>query len=202
MCEESVDGIKRFMEENKEFMENTIVQGFLREKDHFKLFAEAVCNPSKENKDNLDEAFRKYYFTIRFTSYISSSIHFSALNFHKKQRLYASRFPLLLDAETEGTIAHKDRIEDLGANLETYAEREGIRESISEYIADPLLYDAIQSLSDSQKTVLYFAYIKKLNDTEIAEVIQKSQQYVSKSHQNALKRIYSYMAQKKEEYRG
>ncbi len=202
MCEESVDGIKKFMEENKEFMENTIVQGFLREKGHFKLFAEAVCNPSKENKDNLDEAFKKYYFTIRFTSYISSSIHFSALNFHKKQRLYASRFPLLLDAETDGGTAYKDQIEDFGANLETYTEREGIRESISEYIADPLLYDAIQSLSDSQKTVLYFAYIKKLNDTEIADVIQKSQQYVSKAHKNALKRIYSYMAQKKEEYRG
>ncbi|MCE4050607.1 MULTISPECIES: sigma factor-like helix-turn-helix DNA-binding protein [Bacillaceae] len=201
MCEESVNGLKRFIEENKEFMGNTIVQGFLREKGHFKLFADAVCYPSKENKENLDEAFKKYYFTIRFTSYISSSIHFSTLNFHRKQRLYANRYPLLLDAETEDGRTHKDRMEDRNANLEAYAEREGIRESISEYIADPLLYDAIQSLSDSQKTVLYFAYIKKLNDTEIAEVIQKSQQYVSKCHQKALQRIYSYMAQKKEDYR-
>lgn len=198
MYEESVDEVARFMEENKDFMENVIVQGFLQEKRNFKLFKDAVCHPSKENRDKVDEAFKKYYFTIRFTSYISSSIHFSALNFYKKINLREKRFPLLLDADAEdGGKSYKDYLEDPTANFEIYAESEGIRESITEYIADPLLYAAIQSLSNAQKTVLYYAYIKKLNDTEIGAVIQKTQQNVSKSHQNALKKIYSYMARKK-----
>ncbi|WP_445490713.1 RNA polymerase sigma factor [Niallia sp. 03133] len=184
-----------FIKENKQLMENQIVKDFLETEQNYRLFAAAVNNPTKHNKDLVDQAFKKHYFTIRFTSYLSTSIYFKAINFHNKQSLHKSRYPLLLDAEIEqdGKFPYKNQLEDKESHIEHYIEKNGLRKNVAEYVEDPLLYKAIQLLTKAQKNILYYAYVQKLNDTEIALLLKKSQQYISKTHKEALKRVYQYL---------
>ncbi|MFT8320313.1 MAG: sigma-70 family RNA polymerase sigma factor [Bacillus sp. (in: firmicutes)] len=186
---------KKFREENSRLFENEIVQEFLKIEHHYQLLVDAINHPTKTNKDKVDIAFKKHYFTIRFTSYLSKSIYFKAVNFHHKQNVYKSRYPLLLDAEKEidGNSTYKDQLDDKESEIERYVEKRGLRENVAEYVEDPLLYKAIQSLTNAQQNILYYAYVQKCKDTDIALQLNKSQQYISKTHKTALKRIHQFL---------
>lgn len=57
--------------------------------------------------------------------------------------------------------------------------------------------EAVIRLTDKQKEILYLAYVKRLTDTEIGIVLNKSQQAVSKTHKKALKNINNYLQKMK-----
>ncbi|WP_400245086.1 sigma factor-like helix-turn-helix DNA-binding protein [Niallia sp. JL1B1071] len=181
-----------FLQENKSLLSNPIVKSFLEKKIHFLLLKKAIEFPTKENKEKLDESFKKHFFTIRFTAYITSSMEYSTINFNKNLTMYQTRFPLMLAAKEEG--GEKDiTLHDKEAEIERIVEKEVLRASVEEYIADKMIYSAILSLTTSQRAVLTYAYLYKLTDTEIARTIGTSQQYVSKTRKVALQRILSFM---------
>ncbi|WP_312094888.1 sigma factor-like helix-turn-helix DNA-binding protein [Niallia sp.] len=186
-----------FLQENKSLLSNPIVKSFLKKKVNFHLLKKAIECPTKENREKVDEAFKKHFFTIRFTSYITSSMEYSTINFNKSLTLYQKRFPLILaEKETEG---EKDlTLQDKHAEIESIVENEAMRSGMEEYISDKTIYSAILSLTQSQRVVLTYAYLYKLTDTEIARAIGTSQQYVSKTRKTALKHIVSFMNRKEE----
>lgn len=191
---------QRFLVDHSEFLENPIVKDFLKAEGHLLLLANAINNPTENNNKKLDEAFRIHYFTIRFTSYISSSMFFSAINFNKKQAIYKSRYPLILDKEMEAgeAMTYKEIVVDTQSDIELCMETNYFQRDVLEYVADPFLFNAIKTMTKFQKEILYCAYVCKLNDTEIATKINKSQQYISKVHKEALKNIYHLISRKKE----
>lgn len=188
---------EQYKKNNKEFFENRVVRSFLEKKGNLILLINAICNPSKENESKLDRAFKGFYFNIRFTSYISSALYFNAINFDKKYRKLRSRFPLTVDNtvgdENGGTF--KDLIKDDGAEIKI----DGLLKSgnILDYLEDSSLSEAVKRLTDKQKEILYLAYVKRLTDTEIGIVLNKSQQTVSKTHKKALKSINNYLPKMK-----
>lgn len=186
-----------FLQENKSLLSNPIVKSFFGEEANFHLLKKAIEFPTKENKEKLDESFRKHFFTIRFTAYISSSMEYSTINFNKKLTMYQKRFPLIL-AEREGgeiDITLQDKEAD---EIEGIVEKEMLRTSVEEYVTDKMIYSAILSLTSSQRAVLTYAYLYKLTDTEIARTIGTSQQYVSKTRKVALQRILSFIKGRRE----
>lgn len=188
--------IEKFKKENKEFLENKIIQSFLQDAKNRELFIEVICNPTEESRKKLDKVFKKFYFNIRFTSFISTALYFNAINFDKRHRKIFSRHPLTLDkslGDDEGT-SFKDMIVD--SNAEIHVEDFLNSGSIEDYIVDPLLYEAVQALSEKQKEVIDLAYVKGLSDTEISKILNKSQQAISKMHKRALQNIYTYITEK------
>ena len=61
--------------------------------------------------------------------------------------------------------------------------------TIGDHLTSYEIFHAIQSLTENQQQVLSLAYIYGLNDSEIAESLNKTQQAVSKSHTKALRKI-------------
>lgn len=181
-----------FLQENKSLLSNPIVKSFLGNKVNFDLLKKAIEFPTKENKEKLDESFKKHFFTIRFTAYITSSMEYSTINFNKNLTVHQKRFPLIL-GEKEDRGEKDNTFHDKEAEIERIVEKEVLRESVEEYISDKMIYSAILSLTSSQRAILTYAYLYKLTDTEIARKIGTSQQYISKTRKVALQRIFSFM---------
>lgn len=194
-----LDKVEKYKLENEEFLKNKVVQSFLQHKQNQILLINVICNPSKENEENLDKAFKKFYFNIRFISFISSALYFNAINFDKKYRKIQHRQTLTVDqplnAEEGGTF--KDLICDESADIKLDEILKS--ESITSYLENPLLCRAVETLTDKQKVILDLAYVKGLNDTEIGNVLKKSQQAVSKTHKKALKNIYKFLQESRGE---
>jgi RNA polymerase sigma factor (sigma-70 family) len=181
------------MQQHELFFSNKAVTSFLKNKENENLLLNTICNPSKENVENLDETFKKFYFNIRFISYISSALYFNAINFDKKIRKVKNRHPLTVDKPLGSTEegSFKELIHDSTADIQL-DDLVG-SDNIAEYIENPVLYEAVEKLSDKQNEILSLAYIKKKSDTEIAKILNKSQQAISKSHKKALQIIYDHM---------
>ncbi|WP_371069684.1 sigma-70 family RNA polymerase sigma factor [Sediminibacillus sp. JSM 1682029] len=184
--------VKKYIDEHQEFLNNTIVSTFLKDQDNYQLFVQTICYPSQANTKKLDDKFRAYYFNIRLTTFLSNTLHFNAINYDKKYKNVKMRNQLILDSpltdDSEYTL--KDVIEDKQqvSNLEAMFSN-GRDYSLEDLVVDERLYQAIANLTENQKKILNLAYVHELSDTEIATVMKKTQQAVSKSHKKALKRL-------------
>jgi RNA polymerase sigma factor (sigma-70 family) len=189
--------IEKFKEENKDFLENSIVKSFLMEEKNQKLLVQFICNPTEENKKLLDKEFKEFYFDIRFTSYISTALYFNAINFDKRYRKMLKRQPLTVDQSIKNDTSQPS-LNTLLVDTEAEVQVDDIlrSENIEDYVTNPVLYEAIQSLTEKQKEVISLAYVKGLTDTEISKVLNKSQQAVSKIHKAALKNICKFIEKK------
>lgn len=192
-----IQKIEEFKEENKDFLENSVVKSFLTEEENQKLLVQVICEPTEENKKLLDNEFKKFYFDIRFTSYISTVLYFNAINFDKRYRKMLNRQPLTVDQPIKNDSSNTS-FNAMLVDAETEIQVEDILRSdnIEDYITNPVLYEAIQSLTEKQKEVISLAYVKGLTDTEISKVLNKSQQAVSKIHKAALRNICKFIKDK------
>jgi len=187
---------EEFRLENRSFFNNPVVKSFLNNQKNVQALIMAVENPTKESREIVDMAFKKHFFTIRFTAYISSIMEFSTQNFNKNLYQYENRFPLILADTEEGKNKYFPYLVDHQADMEIIRERETVESSIEDYITDPDLYEGILTLTESQRKILTFSYLYQLKDTEIAQIMGKSQQYISKTRKTVLNRLNTYMAQK------
>ena len=62
--------------------------------------------------------------------------------------------------------------------------------------------DALYSLTEKQKQIINLVYIKGFSDTEIGQLLNISQQAVSKTHKKALKNIREYIETHKDKKGG
>jgi len=170
-------------------LQNPIIKSFLDIPENRELLNEVMNNPTNMSKQRLDDAFREFYFRIRFTSYLSKSIHFNAINYDKKRKLFQDRNQLILDKRSR---------EDEGAALidlissKEWQEGQDVcsdSSSIEDHLTSESLFQGIQRLTKNQRHLLSLAYVYGLNDSEIAMYLCKSQQAVSKSHKKALKKL-------------
>lgn len=188
--------LEEFKKCNKEFLSNPIIKSFLSNQENYQLFLDTIVHPTVENRNKLDRMFKAFYFHIRFISFISTSLYFNAVHFDKKQRQHSSRYLLTIDStvQNEEGITFIELIQD--PESEIVPDKLSISDDIADYIGDPVLYEAVQELSVKQREVLTLAYIGGLTDTEIAKLLHKSQQSVSKMHKKALRKIQDHFKKK------
>lgn len=156
---------------------NPLLKSFLQDKQNLELLLDTLNNPSRENKKRLDSSFKNFFFEIRFTSYISSLIHFSAIDFDKRKRREKQRMLLVED----GTL-----VESFSINHENLESQSTLLEDI---VTNERLFSIIKSLTEKEKNVLIQRYIFDFTDTQIAEKLSVSQQAVSKMRKRALNKL-------------
>jgi len=179
-------------------LQNPIIKSFLEIPGNIELFNEAIHRPTKKAKQQLDDSFKEFFFHIRFTSYLSNAIHFNAINYDKKFKLFLERNQPILDLPTQGyegtsfpsylTLQHRDH-QDLCIDSS----------NIADHLTSEFLFEGIQQLTNIQRQILSLAYIFGLNDTEIARYLNKSQQAVSKSHKKALGKLRDFIENREKE---
>ncbi|WP_238655564.1 sigma-70 family RNA polymerase sigma factor [Paenibacillus piscarius] len=156
---------------------NPIIKNFLNDKSNYELLLMNIKNPTLSNKNQLDEAFKTYFFEIRFISYISSLIRYSSIDFDKKERIIQKRMVFTLD--DFNSISTQDYfLED--AQIESIA-------------STSLLYNGIKLLTKKEKEVLEEFYINGLSDTEISKKNNVSQQATFKIRTKALKKLREFL---------
>lgn len=196
-CEVCMNRFEDYRLRNKEFFENRLIRSFLAHPTNLILLQKVICEPTDENKLKLDRAFKSFYFNLRFTSYISSSIYFTAINFDKKHKKTQSRHPLTVDKPIgdgeEGTF--KDLITD---NTVDMVDNVIQTNHIQDYLEDPILIEAVDTLTNKQQEILYLSYVCNLSDTEISRMLKKSQQAISKSHKKAIEKMFEFIQKRKD----
>lgn len=180
--------LKNFEKENPNLYKSKVFKSFITDYENKVIFEAAICNPNKITEQRLEERFKKFYFNIRFTSYLSTSIHFNAVNFDKKDRKLKTRNQLILNNmyNEDPNISLIEMIpEQSRGNCPEEAFEDKLKD-VEEIVESQDLYKALQQLTSNQREVIKLAYIDGLKDIEIANKLKKSQQAVSKSHQKAL----------------
>lgn len=157
--------------------------------------------PTKTNEKELDDKFKNHYTKIRFIKYMSTLIHFSAIEYDKKHNSYNKRYPLTLDqplnSENETTmidilVKHdQDIFNDI---QDKYTDSE----NLTEYFECPYLILAINELKPKQKLILKYKYIDNLKNTEIARMFNDSPQNISKMIKKILKNLRKTVEEGKE----
>ncbi|MEW9677918.1 hypothetical protein ABRT01_17480 [Lentibacillus sp. L22] len=77
------------------------------------LLKQAICSPTKQNVQCVDEAFQSFYKDVRALIYLSNVIYYNAINYDKTMQKQYNREVLTLDqplqGENEGPT-HKDML--------------------------------------------------------------------------------------------
>ncbi|MGM0837665.1 MAG: sigma-70 family RNA polymerase sigma factor [Bacillota bacterium] len=184
--------LTRYLKANEDQLKNSIINSFLTIPENMELLKQVIEDPTNHLINQLDESFKEFYFRIRFTSYLSKTIHFHSINFDKRHRQNSDRFKLILDKplnnETETSLIDvlaktefKEEINELEMTL-------GIEEQLTNY----WLYEGFQQLTENQRQIISLAYLHGLTDSGIAHKLNRSQQAVSKSHARALKKMRDF----------
>lgn len=195
--------IKKFEMENPELLNNDLVISFLRIPINKEMYMKTISNPTPENMKELDILFKHFYFKIRFISHISTTLKFNSINYDKRLKVIQSRFTSTLNAPIN-TDGGEETFLDLLAAEESYLILDEIvlEDEINEHVTCPLMNDALYSLTEKQKQIINLVYIKGFSDTEIGQLLNISQQAVSKTHKKALKNIREYIETHKDKKGG
>lgn len=115
----------------------------------------------------------------RFVGYISSIIHYNSINFDKKDRRYNERFSLVFNEMEQGPLSN---------NEGDYYNDQPL-EDLEYQISNPVLYATFMSLTEREQEVLNLSFCQDLSDTDISSKLGVSQQNISKTKKNALKKL-------------
>lgn len=164
------------------FLSNQVMTTFLKQKKHYLLLSEFLEFPNEENKEKLDQAFKKFFVEIRLIKYISSLIHYYSIGFDQKQRKDRERNLLILDRPNEDGIAPIDLLaaEDTAEEKET---------SLLNLISDEKIAAGLKKLTKKELYVLNLFYVYGHSDTIIAKHLGVSQQSISKMRKRGLEKL-------------
>lgn len=161
-------------------MVNKLIEGFLEDKNNLLLYQTYLKNPTDNNKQKVEQAFRTHAMKVKFLSYFSKVLFFEAQRFDKKIRT-THLLPLL----------SKDEDKNISINIHPiYTEDENNKSfKLEDCFEDERLYNIISALSDNNKKILYWLYIKELDEAEVAEKLGVTKQAVNKRKNNLLNKI-------------
>ncbi|HZH58982.1 MAG TPA: sigma-70 family RNA polymerase sigma factor [Metabacillus sp.] len=180
------DKITQFFVDNQKALDNPIIKGFLANKNNYELVVKAIKEPTKANRDRVDESFMKHYNQVKKIKYINNLIRFVSIDYDKKIRRLNQRFLLTLDQPI--TDHHlqtmKDFIIDDNIDLNDIEKL-----SLKNQIQNEQLYKSLDVLTQKQVLILEMIYVNNLSLREIAKVLGSTPQNISNIHKKALKKL-------------
>lgn len=182
-------------EKNIHFKTNQVLIRFFENPLHVSAFMAHVNAPIESNYLFLSNLFREHFFNIRFVKYLSSLILYASIDYHRSQGKHLHRNQLIFDvpAGDEGDMS-------LGEFVSLQQQQPETMPFIltpnqfCESIEHNVLFKAFSSLSDRQKEVITLVYAVGLLDSEIAHVFGVSQQAITKSRLNALRKMRTHFS--------
>ncbi|MDO7907173.1 sigma-70 family RNA polymerase sigma factor [Paenibacillus sp. JX-17] len=171
---------------------DTLLASFFAVPEHRRLFHEVQRKPNNENRQQLDEAFRIFFFDIRFRAYISMLVHYYAVGFDRRERRERSRYELILDQPVQPEEGGTSRIELMADPISENGSRDqepagGVL--LEDMIGCESLYVTLKKLTLREKEVITAAYVSQQSDTEIAGALGITQQAVSKTRSRAIRKL-------------
>jgi len=170
-------GLKDYMSKHQSFISNPLIKSFLQNSQNLCNLERAVTSPTKENLDEVDRDFKKFYLKIRLTAYITKIINNYSVNYDKKIRTREERYPLIMGENFYLTVPAPNEISEMQII------------NFLDTIEDPCLYKAIRKLTPKQLLIIELAYIHGLADRQIAVILLITRQAVTKARNKALENM-------------
>lgn len=162
-------------------------QSFLSKKENKTLLYSYVREPNEKRKEILEQTFQQFIFERRFISYFAKTIHYTAVQFDKRERRFLDRNQRYLDApEQEGGPARE--IPSIMPEYETGTS------TLGDHMSSEFLSSAWKQLTKKQQQVLDLSFVYGYTDTEIGEMFNQSQQSISRLKQRALQHMRQWYA--------
>ncbi|MEZ7172620.1 sigma-70 family RNA polymerase sigma factor [Sporosarcina sp. OR05] len=173
--------------------ENKLIESFLSEKEHEGIHKDYINEPSKENKDKLEKAFKQYYKIVRAISYFEKVIRFESKHIDRRLRTHNQRYQLILDKQVD--VDNESNVIDLlvSKNNENNIHEETNSTHLEDHIHDYRILNSLKNLTERQKQILYLSFVQDLMDKEISKELNISPQAVSKSKNKALSKVRRYL---------
>lgn len=153
-------------------MGNKLIQTFLQDSEHKKMYETYLQNLTDDNKKEIEEKFKLHVMKINLLSYFSKVLYFEAQRFDKNIR--ATTTVSLLDGDD---------------SVESYTLKTTDEPKIENYFENERLFNLVSNLSDDNKKLLYLLYVKDLDEVQVAEKLGITKQAVNKRKNNLLKKL-------------
>ena len=191
---EEKQALSKYIAQNQALFMNPVIRGFFESPEHVSLLCQYILFHTTENRSQLERAFRRYFFQIRFTKYLGSLIRFCDIDYHRKRTREEQRNQLVFDTPVDesGDATLGELIYSISHALEDEFPVDNPA-SFQQLIMDESLFLAFNQLTDKQKLVITFAYSSCALDTEIATLFRISQQAITKTRLSALKKMRNYI---------
>lgn len=182
--------VVNFIQQYKRGLSNRVVKSFLYNQEHFHLFLKAICFPTADNIEELNQAFRRHYIVIRLTHYLSKLLSHTSRDYYHKHKKRQYHCLLIFDQP----INKGDSVETIG-NLIDINESDTAEKVINkqdnflEHIEDSSLYHILTTLSKRQLEILELSFLDNLTHKQIAKILGITPQAVSKSYRQAVKKL-------------
>ena len=153
-------------------MGNKLIQTFLQDSEHKKMYETYLQNLTDDNKKEIEEKFKLHVMKINLLSYFSKVLYCEAQRFDKNIR--ATTTVSLLDGDD---------------SVESYTLKTTDEPKIENYFENERLFNLVSNLSDDNKKLLYLLYVKDLDEVQVAEKLGITKQAVNKRKNNLLKKL-------------
>ncbi|MGM0712515.1 sigma-70 family RNA polymerase sigma factor [Brevibacillus parabrevis] len=168
------------MSELTDIANQKLMKAFLVQADNQQIY-QCLCAYPEDTQctEELKRRFEEFLKEIRLIKYISSIIHYTAieLSLHKRK---------------QDRIYHPvDDFEKLVDGL-TYTTNELIveeKQCWKEVLTDKRLLDAIHKLTEKEQTILNLLFLENIKESEVACLFGVSQQAISKTKKRALLKL-------------
>ncbi|WP_152657519.1 sigma-70 family RNA polymerase sigma factor [Oceanobacillus sp. CFH 90083] len=173
----------------KSQMNQPVIKNFLNDENNYALFNKALQEPSNtESIKKLDEAFQRYYKSIKILGYISKLIYFYSIDFDKKRNNHKNKEVYIKDKDSK---IDDETLQEVYFSSKKDLTFEGFQnhQSFLDRIEDEKLYKNIKSLKPLQLRILELIYVQGLSNKEAASVLGESEQTISYNHRAALKKL-------------
>jgi len=170
-------------------MEN-LAKKFINESEENKqLYIKGIIEQDKNAYSVLSKKFKSYLFKIHATSYIHTSIVLNSREIKRKHTKISKREELTLNVV--GQNFTEERIDTIPEQpmdiIELITKPKNL--DFREVFSDKNLANAMNTLTDKQKEIMYLKFIEELDEKQIANKLNISLQAVNKTKLAALNNI-------------
>ncbi|MEB3100200.1 sigma-70 family RNA polymerase sigma factor [Ferviditalea candida] len=174
-----------FQAANERILRDPIIRRFLEDPEHVRLLCLYLFQSEPFHRQKLEEAFRRFYFEIRFVRYLTLMMRYRALDFHRIRTRWTSRMPLIYDrppadrnSESWGEyLASKYAAQNEPTDPQTCNSPADFIQSLN----NESLLSAFGRLTERQQLVTTLSFAAQLSDGEISRILGISQQAVNKT---------------------
>ncbi|GMK37472.1 hypothetical protein PCCS19_05260 [Paenibacillus sp. CCS19] len=171
-------------------IDHPFIQHFISYPEHARLIRSYRSEPTEANLDQVNHAFQVYLFAVRFTKYLGSLIHNGRIDYVRKMKRHEEREQVIYDKpvseEEESAIGEMLTKVYYGDDLPQVTVDP---KKFQEQLNNEWLYDGFSRLTSRQKYVITLAYSAMNRDSEIAALLNVSQQAIFKTRAGALRNM-------------
>lgn len=187
--------INQYIKDHHEFFSEPIVKKFLSLESNKDLLKLAVIDGDPLAQQNLDYAFKTFFYRYRLMSYISTLSHVFSIDYDKKIRKSQTNYQLILDKNPSESSGER-LIDKIPAPDLSYKTHYSGSESIEDIIEDDKLLEGLKTLTRKQLDIINLVYIRGLKQKDIAIALNETPQNIGKIKKTALNKLRLFLNEK------